>query len=50
MVEYETQRFILVRDAVHAKSYSSDPTALIFVCSIKEAVAPNYEVDRIGAR
>jgi hypothetical protein len=50
MVAYETQRFILVRDVVHAKSYSSGATALIFVCSIKGVVAPNYEVDRIGAR
>jgi hypothetical protein len=50
MVAHETQRFILVRDVVHANLYSSGTTALVFICSIIGAVAPNYEVDRIGGR
>ena len=50
MVAHETQRFILVRDAVHAKPYSSGKAALVFVCSITRIVTLNYEVDRIGGR
>jgi hypothetical protein len=50
MVAHETQRFILVWDAVHAKPYSSGAAALVFVCSITGAVAPSYEVDGIGGR
>ena len=45
MVAHETQRFILVRGAVHANPYSSGATALVFVCSITGAVAPSYVVD-----
>ena len=50
MVAHETQRFILVRGAVHAKPYSSGAAALVFVCSITGVVAPSYEVDGIGGR
>jgi hypothetical protein len=40
MVAQETQRFILVRGAVHANPYSSGAVALVFVCSITGVVAP----------
>ena len=50
MVAHETQRFILVQGAGRAKPYSSGATALVFVCSITEAIAPNYEVDGICGR
>ena len=50
MVAHETQRFILVRDVVHANPYSSGAAALVFICSITRAVAPSYEVDGIGGR
>jgi hypothetical protein len=50
MVAHETQRFILVRGARHAKPYSSGAAALVFICSITGAVAPSYEVDGIGGR
>ena len=50
MVAHMTQRFILVRGAVRAKPYSSGATALVFVCSITEVVAPSYEVDGICGR
>ena len=50
MVAHETQRFILVQGMVRAKPYSSGATALVFVCSITEAIAPNYEVDGICGR
>jgi hypothetical protein len=45
MVVHETQGFILVRGTVHANSYSSGATALVFVYSIIGVVAPSYEVD-----
>jgi hypothetical protein len=35
---------------VRSNPYSSGATALVFVCSITEAVAPSYEVDGIGGR
>ena len=50
MVAYETQRFILVRSAVRANTYSSGAAALVFVCSITGVVAPSYEVDGICGR
>jgi hypothetical protein len=50
MVAHETQRFILVRGVVRAKSYSSGVAALVFVCSITGAVAPSYKVDGIYGR
>jgi hypothetical protein len=50
MVAHETQGFILVRGMVHAKSYSSGATAIVFVCSIIGVVAPNYEVDGKGEK
>jgi hypothetical protein len=50
MVAHGTQRFILVRGAVHAKPYSSGAAALVFICLIIGAVAPSYEVDGIGIR
>jgi hypothetical protein len=48
MVAHETEIFILVWARWRAKPYSSDATALVFVCSITGAVAPSYEVDRKG--
>jgi hypothetical protein len=50
MVAHETQRFVLVQDAVRAKPYSSGAAALVFVCSITEVVALSYKVDGIGGR
>ena len=35
---------------VHANPYSSGTAALIFLCSITEAVAHSYEVDGISGR
>ena len=35
---------------VHANTYSSGTTALVFVCSITGVVAPSYEVDGIVGR
>jgi hypothetical protein len=35
---------------VRANPYSSGATALVFICSIIEVVAPSYEVDGIGGR
>jgi hypothetical protein len=50
MIAHETQRFILVQDMIHANPYSRGAVALVFICSIIGAVAPSYEVDRIGGR
>jgi hypothetical protein len=50
MVAHETQGFILVWGMVQTNPYSSGAAALIFICSITGAVAPRYEVDRIGQR
>ena len=50
MVAHEIQGFILVRGVLHANPYSSGAAALVLVCSITGAVAPTYEVDRIGGR
>ena len=50
MVAHETQRFILVRDAMRAKPYSCGAATLVFICSITGVVAPSYEVDGIGGR
>jgi hypothetical protein len=47
MVVHETQEFILVRDAVCAKPYSSGAIALVFVYSITWVVAPSYDI--VGA-
>jgi hypothetical protein len=35
---------------VHANPYSSGVAALVFICSITGAIAPNYEIDGIGGR
>ena len=53
MVAHETQRFILVRDVVHANPYSSGAATLIFICSIIRVVAPSYEkigMMKVGTR
>jgi hypothetical protein len=50
MVGHETQRFILVQGMVDAKHYTSGVAALVFVCSITEAIALSYEVDGICGR
>jgi hypothetical protein len=44
MVVHETQRFILVRDVMHAKPYSSGVAGLVFIYSITGVVAPSYDV------
>ena len=35
---------------MRAKPYSSGAAALLFVCSIRGAIAPSYEVHGIGGR
>jgi hypothetical protein len=50
MVTHETQRFIMVWGAVHAKSYSSGAVALVFVCLITGSIAPSYVIDWNGGR
>jgi hypothetical protein len=48
MVVHETQGFILVWGAVHAKPYSSGVAALlVFVCSVTGVIVPIYAVDEM---